>query len=82
MNKIISIVLMIILTVLLGAGYFRWDYRAQKTTDTLVVKWKMDRWTGQMWRETYRALNTSDEPLKPLVTGQPHIQRELIQSAG
>lgn len=44
---------LVILALLIAAWAFRWDYGASKTYDSGVIKWKVDRWTSQDWREVY-----------------------------
>ncbi len=56
----------LVILVLLGTAWiFRWDYGATKTVDTGVIKWKVDRWTGQGWMEGYMFSPESDNPELP-----------------
>lgn len=41
------------LGILVIAWFTRWDYKATKTFDDFVVKWKIDRWTGYRWVEVF-----------------------------
>lgn len=42
-----------LILILVGLFAFRWDYKASKTYNGGVVKWKTDRWTGRVWMEVY-----------------------------
>ena len=44
---------LLIFILLLIAPLFRWEYTATKTNDYTVYKWKHDRWTGAILKETY-----------------------------
>jgi len=44
---------LIILAILILLMVFRWDAQATKTINTGVIKWKLDRWTGEYWAFVY-----------------------------
>lgn len=73
----------VVLILLLGAWYFRWDYRATKTADEEIYKWRVDRWTGQGWVEKY---STGDRwhsssfktyAIEPFTSKRPYYYRNL-----
>ncbi|MHB8927841.1 MAG: hypothetical protein ACYC9Q_09330 [Bacillota bacterium] len=41
----------VLLALLLLAPLFRWDYEGYKSASDYLVKWKLDRWTGDRWAE-------------------------------
>lgn len=72
-----------VLILLLGAWYFRWDYRATKTVDAGIYKWKVDRWTGQGWVERYTTGNGwyrssfKTYAIEPFTSKRPYYYRNL-----
>ena len=66
----------IFITIILMVLWFnRWEYTATKTTNSRVIKWRTDHWSGQIWMETYLPKATSSqviiEPMQPLVSKDP-----------
>jgi hypothetical protein len=51
------------LLLIITAFALRWDYKAQKTFDNGVAQWKVDRWTGQHWQETYLDQDFKEIPI-------------------
>lgn len=49
---LIPLIIFILLAVAWG---FRWEYPATKAVDGGIVKWKVDRWSGETFMETYGA---------------------------
>ena len=43
----------IILGILILAFVFRWDNTASSTSDGVITKYKVDRWNGDTWQETF-----------------------------
>lgn len=48
-----------IAVVLLAAWAFRWNEVASKTSDSVVIKWVEDRWTGTVWADRYAATKST-----------------------
>ena len=73
----------IILALLFAAWALRWDYTATKTYDSGVVKWKIDRWTGQAWVELNIAKDWTikDKPALPLLADDPWQKRQNVETA-
>lgn len=53
----------LILILLFGAWYFRWDYEATSTQGNKVFKWKSDRWTGEKWLEIHTDSYFLEKPI-------------------
>lgn len=53
---------LLILVIILLSSMFRWDIEATKTTNNGVLKWEMDRWTGDLWVKYY-SVKSSDTRL-------------------
>jgi hypothetical protein len=54
---------LVFLIILFGAWHYRWDETASKTVNNVIQKYKVDRWTGQMWLVTYRGSNVQESPI-------------------
>jgi len=71
----------VVLLLLLLALVFRWDYGPTKHYENSVVKWKTDRWTGQVWVIAYAPAGILE---KPVLSEQFVEQRkkQILESPG
>lgn len=55
---------LIILVILLLLMVFRWDTQATRSYDLIAIKWKQDRWTGEVWVFRYDPVNATKVPTR------------------
>lgn len=70
----------VILILLVAAMVFRWDYKAVQTKDFYVIKWKIDRWTGQQWTERFTPAGFKETPRSGNIESEEWDKRKLYDN--
>lgn len=70
----------VILILLVAAMVFRWDYKAVQTKDFYVIKWKIDRWTGQQWTERFTPTGFKETPRSGNIESEEWDKRKLYDN--